>query len=757
MLNETVKRKYTPMYVVMGLMFALLAGQLYRLQIVEGGKYVQLAEHNRLRTVPAKATRGVLYDRHGNRLVVNNPSYNVSVTAADLPDVNCAVQNIEGSKVLQDLASILAPRADGVAKVPYVLALRPSELAAANEEALQLTGVVRQGEVANLLSNILQLHADNLRTPINDTMKNYGSSQSVFLIRKDVTAEQAQAIEAVADALPGISVYSEVEYNFIKSFEDCLKPVVVQQVSYETMQSVAVQINKLRGVSVSPEPMRHYVDGPLYSHLLGYVGQISDEEYTAAEEKYGPEANPYGKGDKVGKTGLEATLDEHLRGKKGVQSVIVNSHEQVVSEVAYQAPITGNNVTLTLDANLQKAVTEAMRKGLDSAKVKAGVAIVMRVDDGQILSMVSLPSYDNNLFTRGIKQQEFDTLMQDPTLPMFNRAISGAYPPGSTFKMITASAALQEGVVTVDTRFYCPGFIQVPITTNENVRMPFRDWRPNGHGTINVIDALTVSSDVFFYIATGPRQEDRVVKKSDGTREITWLRYYTPGSAKPIEFNGLGIEKLNSYAEAFGLGRKTGIDLPGEVSGLAPDPEWKTSLDPVNGWSLGDTLFTSIGQGDNLVTPLQLVNVTAAVANGGTLYRPQLVQKITGPNGEVVQDYQPQALGQVPVSQENLGLVREGMRQVIVNPKGTAATHITLKSIEWAGKTGTAEFGDPIRIDKGKEVRRAHAWFTAFAPYDRPEIAVVVLLEGGEESLEGSTFAVPVTDEILKAYFKVEK
>ncbi len=758
MLNETVRRKYTAMYVAMGLMFALLAGQLYRLQIVEGGKYVALAENNRVRNVQIKAPRGVIYERNGTRLVLNNPSYNVSITAADLPDVNCAVQNIEGSKVLQELSALLAPRVDGAAKVPYVIALKPAELAAANEESLSLLGAPKQGEVANLLSNILQLHADNLRTPINDLMQNYGTSQSIFPVRKDVTAEQAQAIQAVADQLPGISVFTEVEYNFLKGFEDCLKPVVVQQVGYDTMQSLSVQVSKLRGVTVSPEPVRHYVDGPLYSHLLGYVGRISEEEYTAAQVQYGEEANPYGKDDTIGKTGLEASLDEQLRGKKGMQSVVVNSHEQVVSELAYQAPITGNNVTLTIDAKLQAAVTDALRRGLENAKVKAGVAIVVRVSDGQVLSMVSLPSYDNNLFTRGIKQQDFDSLLHDPTLPMFNRAVGGSYPPGSTYKMISAAAALQEGVVNVDTKLVCPGLIEVPFTGNETRRNPYRDWRAAGHGTINVIEALMVSSDVFFYITAGPRQEDQVIKKSDGTRQVIWTRYYHPNGRTPFEFNGLGIQRLSNYARAFGLGSKTGIGLPGESAGLVPDQSWKDTVDPSNPWSLGDTLVTAIGQGYNLVTPLQLVNVTAAVANGGTLYKPQLVEKITGPNGELVQGYTPQVLGQVPVSPENLAIVREGMRQVVVNQtRGTAAQRITLKSFEWAGKTGTAEFGDIIRMEKDKEIRRAHAWFTAFAPFDKPEIAVVVLLEGGEESLEGSTFAVPVTDEILKAYFKVDK
>jgi penicillin-binding protein 2 len=194
------------------------------------------------------------------------------------------------------------------------------------------------------------------------------------------------------------------------------------------------------------------------------------------------------------------------------------------------------------------------------------------------------------------------------------------------------------------------------------------------------------------------------------------------------------------------------------VAGLSPDPEWKEKLDPDNKWSMGDTLVTAIGQGYNLMTPLQLVNVTAAVANGGTLYQPQLVEKVTDWSGSVVKDYQPKVLGQVPVSPENLALVRQGMRQVIADKvKGTAANRFTLKSIPVAGKTGTAEFGEILSVKNGKEVRRSHAWFTAFAPYDKPEIAVVVLLEGGQESLEGSTFAVPVTDAIMKAYFKVNE
>ncbi len=739
MIEQPVRRRFPALYVALALMFVLLAGQLYRLQIVDGSKYVKLSEDNREREVRLKASRGIIYDRNGHRLVVNNPSYAVSITPADLPDINCAVGDLAGSAVFNDLARIL--------HTSFVVALTPYDLP-----------VEKKGEVANRLSVILQTPADNIRGPLNSIMETSHGSKNLFVVRKDLSPEVAKAVQAELENLPGISVYNQLEFNFIQGFtrfqgfDKCLKPIVVMNgVDYDTMQLVDTDSAPLPGVSVAPEPVRQYPDGPFFSHLMGYVGPISEDVYASNSAQYEPD-------DKIGQTGLEEVLEDQLRGRQGTASMVVNSHERIVSEMTSQAPITGNNVTLTIDADLQKAVTTSLQKGLQAAKVRAGVAIVVRVDNGQVLAMVSLPSYDNNLFADGISQKDFDSLNTDPTKPMFNRAISGVYPPGSTYKMISAAAALQEGVVTPSTTYFCPGSISVPYTFNENKRTTFRDWRAAGHGTINVVQALTVSSDVFFYITAGPRQEDRRVAKADGTEQLLWTRYYPEGAAKPSEFNGLGIDRLHQYATAFGLGKKTGIDLPGEATGVAPTRDWKVKQFHDNPWSLGDTLVSAIGQGFDLVTPLQLVNVTASVANGGTLYKPQLVQKITGPDGKVVQDYQPQALGQVPVSPENLAVVREGMRQVVADPvKGTAAGHVTLKSIPWAGKTGTAEYGDPIGKKNGKDVRRSHAWFTAFAPYDKPEVAVVVLLEGGEESLEGSTYAVPVTDEILKAYFHVEK
>ncbi len=731
MVNSPTRRSFPLLYVILVLMFILLVAQLFNMQLLQGAKYQTSAVQNRERTVTTNAIRGIIYDRTGQKLVVNNPSYSIAVTPSDLPDINCGAGQLEGSAVFPKLAATLA--------TSDVIALKPNDLPSD-----------KMVEVANRLSVPLQVNKNILLTSMQDVKSKWPDSTRLFLVRSDVSAEASSQLRDELDNLPGIHIYNMLEYNFLTRYASCLEPIIVKRgVDYST--SLKTEVSKLTGVSVIPEAVRVYPDSTYFSHLLGYMGPISRDDYEANKGLYSPD-------DKVGQVGLEASLEDQLRGQRGESRYTVNSQEQIVEQIAARPPITGNNVSLTIDAALQISVTQALQEGLEEAKVNAGVAIVMRVTDGQILSMVSLPSYDNNLFSAGISQSAFDSLNTDPNLPMFDRAIGGAYPPGSTYKMITASAALQENVVTPDTTVLCPGYIEVPYTNNENQRTAFRDWRPQGHGNLNIIQALSESSDTFFYIMAGPHEEDRVIHNDDGTDTIFYTRYYNPGSRTPIEFNGLGIEKLHQYAEAFGLGQRTGVELPGEVPGIAPDRAWKQTATPDNPWSLGDTLFTAIGQGDNLVTPLQLVNVTAVVANGGTLYQPQLVLNVTDPSGKIVQGYQPKVIRQVPVSPQNLAIVREGMHQAVSDPvKGTASNHITLKSIQWAGKTGTAEFGEPIAVKDGKEVRRAHAWFTAFAPYDKPEIAVVVLLEGGQESLEGSTFAVPVADEILKAYFHTDK
>jgi penicillin-binding protein 2 len=725
-----LKRKYIGFQAILIVMFLLLGGQLYRMQILEGHSYSDQANNNRERDISIKADRGIIYDRTGERLVVNNPSYSVIITPAYLPDDSTDAGAAARDRVFSELAKVLGTQ--------DVIAIKPNDLP---------DGKV--GEVANRLSVLLQINADLLRGPLHKIKDDAPTSKNLFQLRTDVAPQFSAAVRGQLSNLPGVSVMNELEFNYTTHFERLLSPVTVKRgVDYQTMLKVDVASPDLPGVSVVPEPIRQYPENAFVSHLLGYVGPIDSLEYDAAKKTVAPGAPPvYNLDDKVGKTGLEASLEEYLRGTKGSSQVVVNSNERVVQQLSYTPPITGNNVTLTIDTRLQISVTQALADGLKKANAKAGAAIVMRVSDGQVLSMVSLPSFDNNLFSGGISQKDFDNLNNDPTLPMFDRAVGGTYPPGSTFKMITAAAALQENVVKPDTTVNCPGYIEIPTTWNEKLRNRYRDWKAGGHGIINIVQALTVSSDVFFYIMAGPRQQDD---------RGNWTRFYTPWAPKPTEFNGLGIQKIHQYSSAFGLGQKTGIELPSEAAGVAPDPTWKLSRFPDNPWSIGDTVVTAIGQGYDLVTPLQLINVTSAVANGGTLYKPQLVLKVTDSAGNTVRDYQPQVLGKVPVSPQNLAVIREGMHNVVADKRKGTAYRMTFDKdtgIQIAGKTGTAEYGEDIIDAQGHKYKRSHAWFTSFAPYDKPEIATVVLIEGGDSALEGSTYAVPITDAILKAYF----
>jgi penicillin-binding protein 2 len=353
-------------------------------------------------------------------------------------------------------------------------------------------------------------------------------------------------------------------------------------------------------------------------------------------------------------------------------------------------------------------------------KSTSGVVIAMNPQTGEILALVSLPSYDNNLFSRGISAQDYAQLSDDPERPLVNHALSGQYPPGSAFKIVAAAAGLEEQVIRRDTRLSCAGKLLLPnkyFPTDPSKSQVFKCWYQWGHGALNVVDAIAQSCDIFFYQVGGGFED----------------------------FSGLGMDTLGKYCRAFGFGEPTGIALLGEAPGLIPDDRWKRTTygDP---WVTGDTYNAVIGQGYVLATPLQLLNATAAVANGGTLYRPQLVHQIVDNEGRVVQDLHPEVIRQVPVSAQNLELVRVGMRSAVTI--GTAH-RVNLAQVAVAGKTGTAEYPGPRDADG---ILPTHAWFTAFAPYDEPEIALVVFVSGGHE---GAKIAVPIAAQILRSYFGI--
>nr|MBC7244363.1 penicillin-binding protein 2 [Chloroflexota bacterium] len=473
----------------------------------------------------------------------------------------------------------------------------------------------------------------------------------------------------------------------------------------------------LPGVIVEVVPRREYPTGSLTSHLVGYLGYIPAEhaQYYLDQTEEG-----YAINDQVGLMGVEATYEKALHGRKGQKHIEVDAFGREVNVLAIDPPQPGHSIILTLDLDLQRAAETALREGMRRVGSTAGVVVAMNPQTGEILAMVSLPSYDNNLFARGITTQDYEQLSADPERPLLNHAISGQYPPGSTFKIIPAAAGLEEGVIDYKTRLTCAGKLLLPnkYFPDDPVKAQvFKCWNIWGHGALNVTEAIAQSCDIYFYQVGGGFKD----------------------------FNGLGIERLGEYARAFGFGELTGIALPGEAAGLIPDDYWKrvTYGEP---WVTGDTYNAVIGQGYVLVTPLQLLNATAAIANGGKLYRPQVVYRIIDSEGRIVQDYAPEVIRQVPVSAQNLEIVREGMRAAVT--RGTAH-RVNLAEVAVAGKTGTAEYPGP-RDAEG--YLPTHAWFTAFAPYEEPEIALVVFVSGGHE---GAKVAVPIAAQILRAYYSL--
>jgi len=481
------------------------------------------------------------------------------------------------------------------------------------------------------------------------------------------------------------------------------------------------------GVLVQAVPQREYLYGSLLAHYLGYIGPIPAEQAEDYKAR-GYDPNQH----QVGLTGVEMAFEEELRGEDGSKLIevdIAGREVQTVGEVQAQVP--GNNLRLTLDLGLQQAATEILAKQIKAIGKKQGVVVAMNPQTGEILAMVSLPSYDDNEFTGGISPEELKALQTDSNRPLVNHAISGQFAPGSTFKIVTASGGLAEGVIDINTRLHCGGTLWLPnrfYPEDPSLAQPFYCWihkYSGSHGSLSVVSALAQSCDIFFYQVGG------------GYR---------------TRFEGLGEVRLGYYSELFGLGSLTGIDLPGETAGLVPNSKWKR-LNYSESWVTGDTYNMAIGQGFVLVTPLQMLNAAAAVANGGTLYRPQVVRDVIDSQGQMVQAFAPDVIRRLPISPDQIEVVRQGMRAA-VGPGGTA-TSAAVRGVSVAAKTGTAEFF----IDRNKDGLAdrdregnlpTHAWVVAFAPYDDPQIAVVVFVFGGGE---GSSVATPVAGEILEYYF----
>ncbi len=567
-------------------LLAAIACAYWFVQLVEGEHYRELAENNRLRKLPIKAPRGLIYDRYGQLLVENLPSYNLMVDRSQSRDLSAAVRFVS-----------------------VVLGRPIPELAAVLER-----------------------------------------------------------VRATPD----------------------FKPVLLaEHLTLEQVAAVAARGLEFPEFQIEVQNLRLYRHGPQTAHVLGYLGEVSEGEVERSD-------GTYTAGDLVGKRGIEQVFDKVLRGRDGERVVVVDSRGKLLEEYGRTPIEAGRPLHLTLDLELQQ---EAIRQFEGADAVGSVVALDPR--NGEILALVSAPSYDPNLFSRRLNQDDWNALIGAPHDPMRDRAIQNTYSPGSVFKIMMAAAGLAEGVVSESDSVYCDGSASI-------YGHRFRCWSKGGHGHVELRSALEHSCDVYFY-KLGQR---------------------------------LGIERIARYSRMFGLGARTGIELRGENAGLIPDSAWSLAVRK-HPWFLGETISVAIGQGPVLTSPLQIAAVTALIANGGHPVRPHLVR---GEEPEPSQTERPELPPRV------LEAVREGMDAVVNEPGGTART-ARLPNVRVAGKTGTVQvIAQAARTNPNALPFRFrdHGWFTSFAPVDNPEIVVVAFVEHGGS---GSKAAAPIAKAVLAKYF----
>ncbi|MFH1612053.1 MAG: penicillin-binding protein 2 [bacterium] len=476
--------------------------------------------------------------------------------------------------------------------------------------------------------------------------------------------------------------------------------ILVQDISREATLVLESLINEWLGVRIEKNIKRQYIVSPYMTHILGYTGQVDSSDLDNYSE--------YGLNDQIGKMGIELEYENILRGVTGKRQIEVNSIGKKQNILGILPAVAGQGLLLHIDKDLQIKLYESLDLMLQKLKLQRAVGVIVNPNNGGVLAMVSLPSFDGNLFTGGLSKSSLEVLEMDSNNPFLNRAISGQYPSGSIIKPLIAAAALEENIIKPYQQINCAGVINIVNKYNPEIVYSFPDWKT--HGLTDIIKAIAESCNVYFYAVGG------------GYGNI----------------EGLGIERIKQYLQYFGLGQETNIDLPGEAVGLIPDQAWKKQVKPDEDWGLGDTYHVSIGQGDVLVTPIQMVSAIASLANGGKLYQMQIVDKIINSDGGVMEDVSPKIIHENFISQDNIDVVRKGMREAVISGSARSLSSLTT---EVAGKTGTAQFGED----------QLHSWFVGFAPYDNPQLSIVILIEGGGE---GHTAAVPVAKDVLEWYFK---
>lgn len=649
--------RFAGFYIVIGIVLIVFTIRLIQLQVVEASELTAAAQNNREDVVNLPAPRGVITDRNGVVLARNVPSFNVSITPAQLP-----------------------------------------------EDDVRLQAIFRRiSELTHVPINTPPLDAGNA------TGNRLGDDSPLPGILDVVTLQESLAPHQAVVVAPDID----------------------QQVAF----ILSEELRDLPGVSVDVSPLRDYPTGALTAHLVGYMGPITQE----VEEFYTSQGFDASR-DKIGYAGVEVSMQDVLAGRNGLKRIeedVAGLELRTVGDVVQ--PVPGNDVVLTIDVRLQAAAEAAVRRRIElenqlrgPGTVTNGVVIAMKPKTGEILAMVSYPTYDNSNFARFIPVSYYTEMLNHPYRPLFNQAISGEHPPGSVFKIVVAAGALEEGIVTVDQTIFDPGKITITNRYFPNDPGKSREvvcWKRDGHGDVDFIKGIAQSCDVYFYSLGGGYEKGGV-----------------PGT-------GLGIDRIYQYALMLGYNEPTGIELPGERDGLIPNRDWKR-LNLGENWATGDTYIASIGQGFVLATPLQVLNsYTPFIRRDGILVKPTIIREVRDGEGNVVRPFEPQIIRRTPLSQYVIDQVSLGLREVMVSGTGD---DLSVFDINLGGKSGTAEYCDNIAQSQDRckfGAWPAHAWFVGYGPYEDPEIAVVAFLYSGEE---GSKVAGPVVEEVLQAYFDLK-
>lgn len=557
----------------------------------------------------------------------------------------------------------------------------------------------------------------------DETLANWKKSND---IEENATAEEAfykfkEAYKIENEDISEIRKIIAIRYAIVKEGYSSTKSITIaKDIPREAVAEFSENGDEFPGISISVQPVRMYKEGTLASHILGYASKISDSEYQSRKDKYD-------QNDLIGKTGIEYLFEDYLRGKKGTKQIDMAVDGTITAEVTEKDAVAGSNVVLTIDSKLQKIAEDALEANIEKIKnggfgktynAKGGSCVVMNVKTGEVLAMASYPDYNPQSFADGISNEEWKSYSENTSYPLLNKTIQSAYEPGSIFKMVTAVAGLESGNITLSERINDSGVYKK--YGAEWKCWYYTDYH-RGHGSLNVVGAIEKSCNFFFYETA----------------------------------DKMGIETLNRYAKYFGLGTKTGVELPSEIAGTLASKEYANSINAT--WNPGDTINASIGQGYNKFTPLQMAKYISMIANGGNKIDVSIVKTIQNPDGtevskEEINKFVNEKLGltndeeseDVTLNSEYLNAVKEGMKSVTSGESGTAYVRFKDFDIEVGGKTGSAEAG---KDENNNDI--VNAWFAAFAPYGDPEIAVVVMVENGGH---GNYTAEAVRD-IMAEYF----